>query len=202
MNINKLKLNLRRFDDEIEVTEKDVTSFEISDLNETITLPINNALISNNLTTGNEFPLRNDAIGKLEYMKDVVLQELEHDEIGLILSSKFAQHYMGKEMKKQENNETVGRHCPENLVAIKTDFGWCVVGPRHDDDVIVEAQIEAINNDMDLSVEDMIKRMYRHDFICRPEEEFPSEIVHISQNDEYSLDQIRESIRFDDETGH
>ena len=56
MNVDKLKLNLRRFDDEMETAEKDVTSFEISDLNNTFVLPIKNALISKKLTAGNEFP--------------------------------------------------------------------------------------------------------------------------------------------------
>ena len=202
MDIDRLKLNLRRFDDEVEIAEKEVTSFTISDLNETINLPIKNALISLRLTAGNEIPPRNKMIENLDYMNDVKIQELEHDEIGMILSSKYAQHYMGKEMRTQKNDENESLINSQNLIAVKTDFGWCVIGPRGDDDVLIDAEIDAINNEPELTVEKMIQRMYRHDFICRPDEEFPSEIVHISQNDRYSLDQIKDSISYDEQTGH
>ena len=43
--------------------------------------------------------------------------------------------------------------------------------------------------------------MFRHDFIKRPGEDFPAEKKHDSQFDEFSLEQIRETVTFDENLG-
>ena len=70
MDIDRLKLNLRRFDDETEIAEKEVTSFMISDLDGTINLSVKNALISKRLTAGNEFPPRKKKVATMTLTLD------------------------------------------------------------------------------------------------------------------------------------
>ena len=60
MDINSLELNLGTFDEDVKLAKKDVTSFAITDMDKTFEVQIKNALISNMLTTGNEFPIRNE----------------------------------------------------------------------------------------------------------------------------------------------
>ena len=194
MEINNLELKLGTFDEKVKLTRKNVTSFKIADMNETMEIPVKNAIISDMLTTGNEFPIRNENIKNLEYLKEVTLQELDTDDIGIILSSNFAKFFFGHDAITSQNKN-------EELFAVKSAFGWCVMGPL-DNDIDNDARMNALNDDETLSIDTLIRQMYRHDFVCRPEEEFPSEIVHMSQYDEYSLDQIRQSIYFDKNTKH
>ena len=68
MTIESLKLNLGTFDDEPKLVQKDVTSFNITDLKNTIEIEVRNAIISNMLTTGNKFPIRNETIENVNYL--------------------------------------------------------------------------------------------------------------------------------------
>ena len=44
--------------------------------------------------------------------------------------------------------------------------------------------------------------MFRYDFLMRPSEDHPPQVTHMSQNDEYSLEQMKNSIVMNPETGH
>jgi len=192
LKTDKINIKLGTFDSNEQV-KKEVTSFKVSNLSKTIEFDVDNALIGNVMTTENEFPLRNEDIKGLEYMEDVLLDELEDDLVEVILSAKFAKFYFGKEIRSRDDDEPI---------AVLTDFGWCVIGPVDFRDYEHFHQINAISSDEYLKFDFLIRRMYRHDFLARPEEEFPPEMVHNSQYDNYSLQQMHDTITFIKEKFH
>ena len=173
---------------------REIASFIVTDMEEKIKLEIINALVGDIMTTESETPCPKDAIKQFDHMKDVTLHELEDPTIGLLLSSKFSRHYFGKETRIGPEDEPIG---------VLTDFGWSVIGPSPDrDEEIDELHLNAICEEENVALNDMIKMMFQHDFISRLDEDYPPEMKHPSQDDQYSLQQMKESIMFNQETGH
>ena len=173
---------------------KEVTSFIVTDINENIRLEIINALVGDIMTTESEVPCPKNAIKQFDHMKDVDLYELDNPCVGLLISTQFSRHIFSDQIRKGPEDEPI---------AVLTGFGWSVVGPCSNIDEDIDGlHLDAICEDKNISIKDMIKFMYRHDFIAHPNEIYPSEMKHPSQADEYSLSQMKESVVFNQETGH
>ena len=185
-----MDVNLSTFD-KVEITNMEAASFCLSNFDGNMEICINDALVGNILTSEHETPCKQSITENYDFMKDVVIQDLDDNRVGLLIGAKFARHYFGKKTLMGAEDEPI---------AVLTDFGWCIVGPLSDREDIVEiAQIDAfdeISNDL----ERLVKRMYRHDFMSRPEEDFPSEMKHPSREDEFSFEQIYDSLSYNKES--
>ena len=195
------KLKIKRGSVECEVTSwnkteegpHDTASFTVRSLDGTLELDIEEALVSDKLAAKYEVPIRQKYTKNYPYMEDVVINDLDHDNVGVLLGSRFIRHFFGKEVRMGE---------PHEPVALLTDFGWVVTGPipemiKYHQDVasltVTEKELENIDK--------MIRRMYMHDFISRPDEEFPAEFCHNSQYDQYAIQQVKETIKYDKKEG-
>ena len=173
--------------------QQDITSFIVTDINATFQLEIINAIVGDIMTTESEIRCPITIAKGYKHMKDINLVELDDPTVGLLLSTKFSYRYFGETRKGKEDEP----------MAVKTDFGWAVIGPTPDPDMEIEdIRINALCESEEMSIKKMINYIYRYDFIARPEEDFPSELKHNSQFDDYSLEQMKGSIRFNEETGH
>jgi hypothetical protein len=160
-----------------------------------VSVSVKGALVSEILTTSNDRAPNNEDIEGLESMEGIVsFHELDDELIGVILSAKHAKTWTGGEVIHGKPNQTL---------ALKTDFGWTLIGPTttgESDEEIFNCCI--IENDHETKLQDDMHRMLRHDFLYRPGEETRSEKKHPSIQDKYAMDQIESSLRFDESTGH
>ena len=161
-----------------QIVQMQTTSFKISDVNNSMVITVYDALVGGILTSEHESPCGQSVTDGYEHLKDVVIHELPEKSIGLLIGARFARHYFGREVRLGGDDEPIG---------VLTDFGWCVVGPLSDRDNLVDIKNIDVHDEESSSefdkLEKLITRMYRHDFIARPEEEFPQEMRHNSQND-------------------
>ena len=100
MVTNTLVLNLGTFDSR-QIVNKQVASFSVGNLDETMKIPVENALVSKLLTTESESIITNEKIRHYSHMRDVEVVELDDKSVGVILSSKFARHLFGSEKRSQ-----------------------------------------------------------------------------------------------------
>ena len=170
---------------------KQITSFQITSLDESVEIFINLAIVSDVLTTESETPMTNEQIKQYPYMNGVQIQEIENDSIDLILSSRHNCYVFGGPMKYSS---------PDLPIAILTRFGWAISGPQPNKEK--EIQIGAINNLEHIPIDTMINMMFKTDFIAHPDEDYPPEMQHKSQYDELSLETLKDSIRQNPKTGH
>ena len=99
---------------------REVASFQVKNLLETVELEVNNALVSDILSTESECPPRNSMTSRFPHLSDVVFDELEDNSVGLILDAKFAWTWMSREYRMGAK---------EDPIAILTHFGWSLIGP-------------------------------------------------------------------------
>jgi hypothetical protein len=77
--------------DQKTTTERELVSFEIMSLDEEVCIKVDEALVSEILTTGNDKPPTNEEVEGLEYMEGTVsFQELDDELIGVILAVQYA----------------------------------------------------------------------------------------------------------------
>ena len=147
----------------------ETTTFTIKNVNNTIEIIIYDALVGGILTSEHESPCGQSVTYGHEHLKDVVIHELPDKTINLLIGARFARHYFGKEVRLGGADDPIGVH---------TDFGWCLVGPISDREKLVDIKsIDVLDEDSLTEfekLEKLIMRMYRHDFIARPEEDFSS----------------------------
>ena len=191
--IKTLNIKLGTFDNNA-ISQREVASFSVSNLTGTYKIDVNNALIGSFLSTENERVPRHADYVQFDHLKNVVFNELEDDSIGLLLDAKFASAFMTGRVHQGKSGEPIG---------IETFFGTTVIGPKPDD-----SNTTVVNNDLwSLNVEsnsfaEEIRGLFRHDFIARKGEGFPSEMTHMSVNDELSLEQMNATVKFNEKTGH
>ena len=190
-DIRQLPLTLRTFGAK-STSYREVSSFTVSDLNENITIPIENALVSDLLSTDNETPPRNDLTSKYPHLIDVTLDELEDPLIGIILDAKHSWAWLAQEARVGEPHQPIG---------ILSQLGWYLIGgnPDYDDQLNKSDANLYIIDTSEPTLLETIQRMYKHDFIGRLGEDFSPEYSHRSQYDEYAESQLEESILFDEE---
>jgi hypothetical protein len=132
----------------------DLADFEITSFDSDLTISVKKALVSEILTTSNDRPPCNEDVEGLENMEGIVsFHELDSDLIGVILSAKHVEAWTGGEVIKGK---------PNQVLALKTDFGWTLMGPttsgESDEEIfnnyVVEGEHEA-------DFQDDINRMFR-----------------------------------------
>ena len=90
-----------------------------------MTLELRDALVSDILTTELDRPPMLEDIEDLDYMEGIVsFPELEDERIGVVLSARHAWTWTGGEVLKGNADQPL---------AIKTMFGWTVIGPSRGD---------------------------------------------------------------------
>ena len=147
----------------------------ISDMEDRFQLTISDAQIGDIMTTEEEIPCTTNAIEQFPHLQGIELHELEDTTVGLLISSNYAKFIFGKDVKVGEDDEPI---------AVKTGFGWTVIGPKPEiAPEINEIYIDAVGCNENITIENMLRYIYRHDFIGRPEEDFPPEVRHNSQYD-------------------
>ena len=179
--------------------QRDITSFKVTDLSNTFELSVENALISNYLSTEGEKPPTQEELESFEHLKDLRICELEDKSINILLDAKYAYYFC-------TGDNRIGDY---NLpLALGTRFGHAIIGPRilNDDDYEDDENDIQANHIMEIKAEtitlsNLINRAFRQDFLCRDFELFPQEMTHKSVEDEQSLKQMRESARFIEEEG-
>ena len=192
--IFELPCKLSTFD-KCESSSRDFANFKILPLDRSFTLEVENALVGTILTTERDRPPRNSKIENIPYMKDVHFEELDDDTIGVILDARFAWTW------------TRGRDCfnaIDDPIAIETKFGWTLIGPPIDPSPsgsVMEAEV-CLLDVQGRSLQQEIRTMFRHDFIMSGHEIQPHEKIHPSAMDDFSLQQMENSIEFVETLGH
>ena len=148
---------------------------------------VKHSLVGQFMTTENEIPPRNSSIAQYDFMSDVILDELDNHEIGLLLPAQFSRYFFKEDVRKGREDEPI---------AVNTDFGWSILGPVNElcdtDDIDFDgvndwcdAGVNALTDVDNVDIDQMIRLMFRFDFIARPLEDFPSQLSHMSMYDEY-----------------
>ena len=206
--IETFEIKLGTFDREC-ISEKELASFTITNLSQTFSIDIRQAIVGNSIAAGKEKPPTNESMRKYAHMKGTNFIELKDKTVGVLLDSKFLYTWLTGKVIKGENHEPL---------LIHTMFGPAIGGQSDND--IVKTDVKTVNcvnligkdrlmnldsNKLALLLKDIdenIQRIYRHDFIMRPGEIFPSEATHMSLNDRLSYEKLKKGILKNDETGH
>jgi hypothetical protein len=172
-----------------------LADFIVTSFDSDTCISVRGALVSEILTTSNDRPPQNEDIEGLENMEGVVsFRELDDDLIGVILSAKHAKTWTGGEVVYGEPNQTM---------ALKTAFGWTLLGPTSSEETDENVfNCCVVENELSTSLRDDINRMFRHDFLPRPGEETRSEMKHPSIQDKFAMKQIKDTLSFDEASGH
>jgi hypothetical protein len=172
----------------------DLADFEVTSFDSDVIISVKKALVSE-ITTSNDKPSCNEDVEGLENMEGIVsFHELDSDLIGVILSAKHVEAWTGGEVIKVK---------PNQMLALKTDFRWTLIGPTtsgESDEEIFNSYVVEGEHEADL--QDDINRMFRQDFMYRPGEETRSEMKHPSIQDKFSMKQIEKTVKFDKNFGH
>jgi hypothetical protein len=124
----------------------------------------------------------------------VSFHELDDELIGVILSAKHVKTWTGGEVVHGKPNQTL---------ALKTDFGWTLIGPiasGESDEEIFNCCV--VENEHEASLQDDMNWMFWHDFMHRPGEETRSQMKHPSIQDKFAMEQIESFLKFDESSGH
>ena len=124
--IDTLSINLRTFG-YAEVSQRDVTSFTVTDLFETFELEIKNALVHEQLSTENESPPRKYMTRRLEHLNDV----------------RFAHTWMVP-LASRSGKST-------EPIAILKKFGWALAGPpfeKFEDEIIPRSSLCILDSEL------------------------------------------------------
>ena len=191
--LTTLNINLGTFDQNSSA-QREVASFTVSNLTETFSVDVQNALVGKFLSTENEKPPKSADFVQYDHLKDLVFNELDDTSVGLLLDAKYAESFMAGRVYVGKSGEPIG---------VETNFGNTIMGPKPEsfDVNVVNNDISAMDIEPDVFTEE-IRRIFRHDFISRESERFPSEMVHPSADDEWSLQQMKDTLTFNGETGH
>ena len=201
-------------------SQRDFANFEITPLDGTFTLDVKNALVGNVLTTERDKPPRNDDIKDITYMDDVTFDELDDPTISVILDAKFAWTWAGGEIRSESK---------EKPIAIRTMFGWTLIGPKLENSLNTDSQANiclleaetcqlqtAIDHLLDTDIEANIcllevesgqlqtatRHLFRQNFVMLGEDIAPPEKIHPSVKDDFSKEQLDNTMTFDTQIGH
>ena len=172
----------------------DFASFKISSLDGTTVLDVKDAIIGTLLTTERDRPPKNSDIEHLDYMCDVHFDELHDAKIGIILDASFSWAFGPFERRGESESMPV---------AWLTSFGWTLIGrsDRLTDQSDRDVDICLLDID-EMTIKDQIHCMFRHDFVMSENQWAPSEVVHMSREDQNSLKIMEDSIKVNASTKH
>ena len=94
------------------------TNVTIESLDGETRIELEDTVILNFLTTEDDTPPKNEEIREEEYMKGVEFDELEGEEVGMLISAKYAWTWLGGEIRRSTMEKPMG---------IKTKFGWALI---------------------------------------------------------------------------
>ena len=187
--------NLSTFNSNIYNPDTEFAKFIVEPLDGSFSVNVNKALVGNNLSAENEKPLCQSDVKGLDYLSDIIIEELPNKNIGLILGLRFAYTWATNEFRFESESKPL---------AIKTMFSWCLIGPPLETldkttslstgFALIEAEEKSLQKEIDY--------MLRHDFIMKGHEAFLPEQTHLSVNDYYSLKQMKDTLYFEPESDH
>ena len=188
-----LTIKLGTFEQET-ISNRPVASFDVSDLNQSFSISIKKAIVVNKIVAGGERPPTNELVQKYAHMDGINFPKLPHNEIGIIISTQFAHTWITSDVVFGEEDEPI---------VLFTKFGPTIIGPTKevDDESDYYESLHLLDME-EASLRDAIRRMFRNDFLMRSDENYPSEVTHMSRNDEISLSFMQKTITFNKETGH
>ena len=84
-------------------------------------MDVKRALIANTLSTENEIPPNPDDLKKFEHLKNLKINTLENNSIGVLLDAKYAYYFF-------TGHNHMGP--PNQPMALGTHFGPAIIGPK------------------------------------------------------------------------
>ena len=192
-----INVKLNTFDNSSN-SKRYITDFKVTNLQNTLELSVENALIGRFLSTEGERPPSQEDLEPFEHLKDLRICELEDKSINILLDAKFAYYFC-------TGDNRIGNS--DQPLALGTQFGHAIIGPKITDDPNEDDENDIQVNDMldinaeTISISKLINRAFRQYFICRDFELFPQEMTHKSAEDEESLAQMQKTARFIEEEG-
>ena len=170
------------------VTEAFRPNAPITILNETgeVELPISNALVSDFTMTQEDRPPRNEETLGEDYLRDVVFDELERDDVDVILPIGYCWTWLGGEVRRSTRDKPM---------AVKTPFGWTLAGGGCPDggESCFRTTIEVDNEE----IHGQIQRLFQTDF-----PPIKTNRIHPSIEDKHAMKQLRETVKFDEGLQH
>ena len=164
------------------------TRFTIKNMTGDLVLPINDALVTDQLTMDGDKPPKNIEVQGHAYLVGVTFEELPDDSVDVVLSAEFGYTWMGGEVR---------RSTPDRAIALHTPFGWALLGGRKTSKDETDSCWKTTVTTDDNGIWEMINRLFNHDF--------PSIDInkkHLSLDDEHALQQLRDTVTFDADKGH
>ena len=121
--VNQIPLTLRTFGAK-STTYREVTSFTVTNLFETLTMKVENALVSDLLGTDRDKPPSNEITKRYPHLKDVHFTGLRNPAVRLILDAKHAHSWLPKEEKGKYRVALPWKYGREETAKIfsETDF--------------------------------------------------------------------------------
>ena len=177
---------------------RELTDFTIEPLDGSFKLDLKRVLVGHILTTEHDKPPSQSDIEQHPFLEGAVsFAELDDDHIGLMLSARQA--FLWERGERLSDG-------PNDPIAVKTSFGWALIGPSMSSELAENCDDIAINfctvESKPTSIEEDLDRLFRYDFIARDGEKGSSEVAHPSREDNHALKQFESTIRFDKELGH
>ena len=112
------------------------------------------AVVLNFLTTEDDEPPRNEEIKEYEYMEGVKFDELENEGVSMLLSSEYAWTWLGGELRRSTTDKPM---------AIKTKFGWSLIGGSGKNAFESSCFRTAVQTDND-ELHELCERLFRYEF--------------------------------------
>ena len=166
--------------------QRQMVDFEIQNLKGDISLTITQALVNDFLTMAEDHPPKNEEISHLDYMQGVEFEELDHSDVDIILSVDHSWTWLGGEVRRSACGKMIG---------LKTSFGWTLAGGKGGTgtDSCLKTALEVDNQE----IQELLKQIYRRDF-----PDIPKSQKHLSLDDKYAINQMEQTIRFDESIKH
>ena len=193
--IENRSMTLSTFNNQ-DVSERPLAAFHVSDLSETVSYNVTKAIVGEVFSVEAEIPPHPPNIAQLPHLKDIRFPTIPDGKVQLILGTQFAKAIWGGEVRKGRDDEPI---------AVITPFGPALAGPLNKStEHVIDANVCVLEPELDENLGDdclseQIRQLFRHDFIMKPEEVFPSETSHPSVMDEQSLKILRDSIHLDED---
>ena len=162
--------------------------FKLSNLAGQYEAEVEQAVVMDFITAKSEKPPRNSDISNLEYLRGVKFEELDHDDIEVIIPAELNEIWVGRPYRRSTQRLPV---------AIETACGWTLLGGGADKDGEEESCFRTIIEEDNKGIHELVEKIYSSDFPTIAKNE-----IHLSDDDKHAIEQLKETVRFDEETGH
>ena len=171
------------------VSDHQIAKFSLESINGQENIEVEAAMVSDVIRSVPDKQPTNDEIAKYPHLRDVQIDELSNSSVDVLLSIRHA--WMWETGKILRGPKTL----PMGLL---TKYGWCVLGPKGAKGVAMDATSVFCMAADDEDLHRLLEIYFRRDFF----HEGDSEKQCLSEEDEYAVTQVREGIKFDEESGH